>query len=486
MNHIYRFAPSPTGFLHVGGARTAIFNWLLARKNQGRFLLRIEDTDRSRSSQAYKEQIINSLRWLGIDWDGPVYYQSEHTERHKEVASQLLDSGQAYRCFCSPEKLEQMRKNAERKKINKRYDGTCRRLTPDQVEENLARNVPCVVRLKVPPGQVSYDDSIHGPLVIDTDTLDDFIILRADGSPVYQLAVVVDDHDMGITHIIRGDDHIANTPKQILIYQALGWSPPDFGHVPLILGPDKVRLSKRHGATSVEEFREQGILAGALFNYLCLLGWSGGDDVEVMNREEILRKFDISRIQRSAAVFDLKKLNWMNTRYLAALSHKELMPHVRSWLEKEQHVLAEAEEGRFSYLIELLQVRAKTITELCQSLDVFFTDPQIYEEKGVHKYFEKPGNAELLQALLVGLEGQDEALFIDIQKIEEYIRAFAGQRKLSAGAVIHPLRLALTGKTASPGIFELIFILGRERVLRRLKNALSYIGHKVRNVTNQP
>ncbi len=470
-----RFAPSPTGFLHVGGARTAIFNWLLARKYGASFLLRIEDTDRTRSTLEAEKQILSALQQLGIDWDGEPYYQSRHRDRHIQAAQQLLDSGLAYRCFCTKEELAEKRRQAEINKINQRYDGTCRNLPQSVIEKKLTDGKPFSIRFKVEPGQVSWIDEIHGETRVGNNTLDDFIIVREDGTPTYQLAVVTDDHDMGITLVLRGDDHIANTNKQILLYKALGWPVPRFGHIPLILGPDKVRLSKRHGAASVGAFMEQGILPEALFNYLCLLGWSPGDDREIMSREELIDAFEISRINHSAAVFDLKKLFWLNGRYLAELPFENVWKYVQDWLKEQGQKIEKSESAQFRLLVSLQQVRAESLIEITNGLGIFFDAPQVYEEKGVRKFFLKGNAKELLEGLKKEIDQKDEAFFSDVESIETFIRDFAAQQETAAAKVIHPLRLALTGSSASPGIFELLYILGKEKTTARIENALHFI-----------
>lgn len=475
MSFVLRFAPSPTGYLHVGGARTAIFNWLIARHNSGKFLLRIEDTDRVRSTEESIRKIISALEWLGLDWDGDIFYQSANRQRHLDVAQQLLDSGKAYRCFCTKEELEEKRRRAEALKLNKHYDGTCRHLTPEQIQQKLDQGLPYAIRFKVPEGSVTFNDLIHGPMTISNETLDDFIIVRSDNTPVYQLAVVVDDHDMGVNLVLRGDDHISNTNKQILLYQALSWEAPQFGHVPLILGPDKNRLSKRHGATSVEEFKSMGIFPEALFNYLCLLGWSPGDDRELFSKEELIEHFRIDRINKTPAVFDLQKLLWMNSKYLAQKPVEALLPFVADWLNKNHFPTSVLEDKRFKYLIRLFQIRSQTVKELTENLRLFFEDPAEYEEKGVKKFFLKENSATILNDLFELFKNQSDNFFDDLDQIEQAIRQLAESKGLSAGKVIHPLRLALTGKTASPGIFELIFVLGQKKVLTRIKNALNYI-----------
>ncbi len=475
MKTVVRFAPSPTGYLHVGGARTAIFNWLIARQRRGQFRLRIEDTDRLRSTEESIQKILSALQWLGVDWDEEVVYQSTRQARHLEVAQKLLEEGKAYRCFCTKEELEEKRRRAEALKLNKRYDGTCRHLTPKQIQEKLRQGLPFAIRFKVPEGEVTFNDLIHGPTTVSNDTLDDFIIVRSDGTPVYQLAVVVDDHDMGVNLILRGDDHLSNTNKQILLYQALGWEVPQFGHVPLILGEDKKRLSKRHGATSVEEFAAMGIFPEALFNYLCLLGWAPGDDREIFSKEELIERFTIERINKTPAVFDLQKLLWMNGQYLMRKSVDQLLPYIRQWLEENHYPTQVVEDSRFRYLINLYQIRAKTLRELAENLRLYFDDPQSYDEKGVRKHFAKENAQKILQELIQLFKNQSDDFFNDLERIEQAIRGLAEKMGLSAGKVIHPLRLALTGQTASPGIFELIYVLGQKKVLNRLENALNYL-----------
>lgn len=472
---VLRFAPSPTGFLHVGGARTAIFNWLVARHTGGRFLLRIEDTDQARSTRESEQQILSALNWLKIDWDGDVYYQSKHVERHKEVARELLEQDKAYRCFCSKEKLDLKRREAEEQKINQRYDGTCRHLSAKQIEENLQAEKPFTVRYKVNPGQVRFDDKILGPITVENDTLDDFIILRADGTPIYQLAVVTDDHDMGVTLVLRGQDHIANTNKQILLYQALEWPVPEFGHIPLILGPDKLRLSKRHGAASVEEFIEQGILAEAIFNYLCLLGWSPGDDRELMNRNEIINLFSLDQTNHAPAVFDEQKLLWMNAKWIAELKPDALWKVAVDFLNQNKLALSVDERERFELFLTLVQPRSKTLIEFKKGLTLFFNLPDVYDEKGINKFFRKEGTGSLLRSLSDLISQQENNFFKNLSEIEKFIREFAAKNEMSAGKLIHPLRLALTGSTASPGIFELIYVLGKDKVVYRLEKAIQFI-----------
>ncbi|HXI20642.1 MAG TPA: glutamate--tRNA ligase, partial [Gemmatimonadales bacterium] len=329
-----RFAPSPTGYLHVGGARTALFNWLYARHTGGTFVLRIEDTDRERSTPEHTRVILTGLEWLGVTWDEGPYFQGEYLERHRADADRLLEAGAAYRCFCTREELDQQRHQAERAGQGFRYDGRCGRLTGPEISERMGRGLPFSVRLRMPPDEIAWDDAVHGRITFQGHDLDDFIILRSDRTPIYNLAVVSDDVAMRITHVIRGDDHISNTPKQIALYRALGQPTPVFAHVPMILGSDGKKLSKRHGATAVGDYRAQGILPLAMRNFLALLGWSPGGDREILPEREMIDLFGLEGIQRKAAVFDVAKLEWMNGQYLSALPASELAPAVRRHLEE--------------------------------------------------------------------------------------------------------------------------------------------------------
>lgn len=475
MSEIVRFAPSPTGHLHIGGARTAIFNWIIAKKSSGKFLLRIEDTDLKRSTQESINQIIDSMKWLGLDWDDPIYYQSKQRSRHLEVANQLLDSDKAYRCFCSKTELAEKREKAEKETGGYQYDRKCRNLSDTEIEEKLAHELPFSIRLKTEDKPIQFSDSVIGSTQIDAGIIDDFIILRSDDTPVYQLAVVADDNNMNVTTVMRGADHLMNTFKQILIYKALDWNCPRFGHVPLIMGIDKKRLSKRHGATSVDEFKNQGILADALFNYLCLLGWSPGDDTEIMSRDEIIDKFDQSRISKSAAIFDPKKLNWFNSKYIAQIQTKDIMPGILDFCSKNNWILEEVEEERFGLYLELYKTRSVTLSELNDSLEVFFVDPHHYDEKGIRKLFSDGTSVALLKELLKKIESMANDPFEKIDSVEKFIRDFAKSKDIAAAKVIHPLRLALTGRMESPGIFEMLYVFGNIKITRRLKNALTFI-----------
>lgn len=469
---IYRFAPSPTGVLHVGGARTAIFNWLLAKHSGGKFLLRIEDTDRKRSNPDSINQILKSLTWLGLNWSGDPYYQSKAIDRHKQCATELLKTGKAYRCFCTPEVLQEERKQAEANNTAFLYDGRCARLGAEQIQSNLNNAKPYALRLAIGKGETVFNDAVRGNVCVVHKELDDFIIMRSDGTPVYHMAVVVDDHDMGVTHVIRGEDHLSNTPKQILIYQALGWRVPQYGHLPLIHGIDGGRLSKRHGATSVEEFHSKGIVADALFNYLCLLGWSPGNDKEIMSRQELIEIFSLSRVNKKNAIFDEKKLEWINGKYLSASSNDQIADLLAAYFSDAEGETVRQDMDSFLQLIELVKIREYTLSDIYQSVSFFFSDPSCYESKGIEKYFNDKTALPLLIKLKNHLSQVKNYL---AGTLESDIRSLAEEMGIKAGALIHPLRLALTGRTSSPGIFDVVQILGKERVVRRLDNAIRYV-----------
>lgn len=474
-----RFAPSPTGFLHIGGARTAIFNWLFAKKHGGRFYLRIEDTDQARSGEEMTRAILDSLRWLGIDWQGEPLHQSARFAEYWKFAQQLVVDGKAYRCFCSPEALAAAREQAEAEKKNFRYDGKCRRLSAQESQRRADGGERFVTRFIVPQeGATAFADQVHGDVSFENNSLDDFVILRSDGLPTYHLAVVVDDHAMGITHIIRGDDHISNTPKQVLLYRAFGWEMPVFAHVPLILGPDKSRLSKRHGATAVGEYERKGILPEALFNFLALLGWSPGDDREVISRDELIQLFDLSGISKRNAVFDEKKLQWMNSQYLAQTPAEKLVPLVagafieagilsREWLSSHQNY--------FAQVVELLKGRMRVIPEFVEFGSYFFREPADFEVSARDKYWKAPQTAEWLDTLADRLNGL--AAFT-LESTEAAVRTYAEELGLSAGQLIHPTRLALTGFGVSPGLFEVMLLLGKGKVVNRLKRAASLVARE--------
>jgi glutamyl-tRNA synthetase len=469
-----RFAPSPTGFLHVGGARTALFNWLFARHHGGVFVLRIEDTDRERSSDEMTQAILDGMRWLGLEWEEGPHHQADGLLRHQQDARRLVAAASGYRCFCTVEELDARRNEHPDGPNAFRYDRRCAAIPPEQSTARAAAGEPHTIRFLVPAGRTAWHDAVHGEIGFDNADIEDFIILRTDGTPIYNMAVVSDDVDMRITHVIRGDDHISNTPKQILLYEALGAAVPTFAHVPMILGPDGKRLSKRHGATAIGEYETQGILPDAMVNFLALLGWSPGNDDEILDRDELIRRFDLDGINRKSAVFDTKKLEWMNGRYMAARSSEELGAALRTLLQGREGAAA-LPDGWWTQLAELLKVRARTTQEMAQQALAYVGELPEYDADAVAKHWkDAPATAQRLEEIrrrFTGLQTFDAAA------LEETLRSYAEELGVGAGRVIHPLRVALTGTAASPGIFDVALLLGRERVLRRLDAAVYRLRH---------
>ena len=470
-----RFAPSPTGNFHIGGARTALFNWLFARSNNGKFLVRIEDTDKERSSQEFLDSILNSMKWLGLEWDEELFIQSQAIGQHRTAVDELLKSGGAYKCFCTLEELDVRRKESYKNKIPYTYERTCYNLTAGEVQEKVENGMSFAVRYTVPEGVTEFYDVIHGKTVFQNKDIDDFIILRTDGTPTYQLAAVVDDHTMNITHIIRGDDHLSNTPKQIMLYQSFGWCVPEFAHMPMILGPDKTRLSKRHGAVSVEIYRERGYLPEALRNFLLLLGWSPGDDREVIPLAEVVHKFDLRNSSKKSAVFDETKLEWMNGQYISSLETDELserlIPYVKTDAQLSEKVVEKGSEY-FKQVLELVKTRMKLLTDLIEFGCYFYKNPVVFDPKVVKKYWK---DDEVMERL-----GRVRLKMIDIddfseKAIEISVRDLAGSLEISAAKLIHPIRLALTGFGIGPGLFEVMCLLGKETVVVRLEKAIRYL-----------
>jgi glutamyl-tRNA synthetase len=458
-----RFPPSPTGALHLGGARTALFNWLYARRHGGEFVLRLEDTDRERSKPEHVESILQAMDWLGLDHDEGPHYQSQRFERYQEVVRQMLEAGRAYWCHCRPEELQARREAAKAAGGKPMYDGACR-------DKGLGPITGAVVRFKGPrSGATGWGDMVKGPISWNNDEMDDLVLLRSDGSPTYHLAVVVDDMDMGITHVIRGDDHVANTPRQILLYQALGAKPPRFAHIPMILGPDKAKLSKRHGATSVMAYRDMGYLPEAMVNALARLGWSHGDQ-ERFTRQELVRHFDLDAVGKSAAVFDPEKLTRMNARYLQAADDQRLAELLRPFLaQREIPEPGPEEQAILLKALPEIKPRARTLAELAEWAEPYLVDLPEMEPKA-RKKFLTPDSAPILEEVrdLVASLGVE-----DTQAMEQAFRELAERRQVKLGAVAQPVRAALTGRTASPGIFEVMSILGARRALRRLERGIS-------------
>jgi len=483
MPPVVRFAPSPTGYLHVGGARTALFNFLFARHHGGRFILRIEDTDQKRYQPEALAEIFTSLKWLELDWDegpevggdaGP-YFQSQRTAMYREHAEKLLTAGGAYCCFCSEERLSRLRDEQEKAKMTfgSGYDRHCRSLSVAEAGRLLDAGTPHVVRLKIPDGRsVAFHDQIRGDISYDSAQLDDLVLLKSDGFPTYHLANVVDDHLMGITHVLRGDEWIASTPKHILIYEAFQWTPPVFAHMPVILAPDGGKLSKRRGAASVLDYQRAGFLPEALRNFLALLGWAPGDDREVMTLDEMVAAFSLERVQAKAAVFDETKLEWMNGVYLQGRSVESLLPGVRArWETMGLPKETLADEAYLKQVIAMFRERSKKLSEIAENSLYFFRDPQEYDPQAAKKHFK----AEILpcfDALLSKLAGMEA---FGHEALEGLYRQLAGEMGISAGKLIHPTRLAVSGVSFGPGLFEMLQALGRETVLRRLKRAREHV-----------
>ena len=463
-----RFAPSPTGYLHVGGARTALFNWLYARHHGGVFVLRIEDTDIDRSRPELVEAVLEGMRWLELDWDEGPFFQSQRLESYHALAARLRESGHAYPCFCTPEALEQRRGAAEKSGKPWKYDGRCRKLSPE--DEAARKDQPHALRFRVPEGgETCHDDLVFGRLSVSHDEIEDFVLLRSDGLPTYHLGVVADDIDMKITHVIRGADHISNTPKQILLYQALRETPPAFAHLPLILGPDRTRLSKRHGATSVTAYRDEGFLPEAFRNFMALLGWSPGDDTEVMRTEELIGRFSLEQVSRTNAVFDRDKLEWFNAEYLRNDPLETILPNVegelrRSGLWREEW--GAAEKDWLARTVETLRPRVRLLTDFSSWARAFFSDDFGYHPAAVKKFLQKDRVAELLPQVREALAGVDDWSHDEIEKA---VRGVAEAAGVKAGLLINASRVALTGQAVAPPLFTSMELIGKERVVSRMQ-----------------
>lgn len=464
---VTRFAPSPTGFLHIGGARTALFNWLFARHHGGKFLLRIEDTDRARSTDAAIDAIIDGLQWLGLDWDGETVFQFARAARHAEIANQLLESGHAYRCYATAAELEAMREAQRAAKQPMRYDGRWRDRDPSEAPEG----APFVIRLKAPrEGSVTIEDRVQGPVTVNNAELDDFILLRSDGTPTYMLSVVVDDYDMGITHVIRGDDHLNNAFRQLALIRAMGWKEPIYAHVPLIHGSDGAKLSKRHGALGVDAYRdEMGYLPEAIDNYLLRLGWGHGDD-EIISREQAIAWFDLDAVGRSAARFDFKKLENLNGHYLREADDSRLAGIARPMIEaKIGRSLSDSEQATLVSAMASLKPRAKSTLGLAEGALFLFERRPLILDEGAKALLEGDA-AVLLESVSGALGGSSDW---DETALETAVRQVAEDAGLGLGKVAQPLRAALTGRTTSPGIFDVLLLLGREESLARIHDALA-------------
>jgi nondiscriminating glutamyl-tRNA synthetase len=476
-----RFAPSPSGYLHVGGARTALFNWLFARHHGGKFILRVEDTDKNRSSDESIAAITNSLRWLMLDWDegpeiggphGP-YFQSQRGEIYQRYLDRLIAGDKVYRCFCSTEKLEEERKQAMAEKKPPRYSGTCRDLSNDEASERVCRGEQVVYRYKNPRvGDVVFDDLVRGAMSFPVAEMDDFVIARTDRTPLYNFAVVCDDLDMRISHVIRGDDHLSNTPRQLLLYQALGETPPLFAHVSQILGPDGSRLSKRHGATSIDSYRDEGFLTGAFVNFLALLGWAYNDERELFSLQELVEAFSLERVSRSPAIYNQDKLLWMNGLYLRQLTPDQLAAAVVPYLAQagmvDPQCDSDAKFARVLGAVTLEQEKFKLLSDAPRLLNFLLVGNMEYpfEEDAVKKHLEGGKNESILRDVAEMLATLEP---FNLEHIEQAIRSYAEAQGMGVGKVIHPLRAALSGRNQGPGLFQMMEFLGRESCLTRIQ-----------------
>jgi len=465
-----RFAPSPTGHLHIGAARTAIFNWLYARHNGGKFILRIEDTDVERSSEEMSEGILVSMAWLGMDWDEGPYYQSRRLALYRERAEALLEKGHAYRCFCSPEEIAQRKKQGQVVGKFWEYDRRCLNVSSDEASRYISEGRTGAIRFLVPETEIRYKDLLHDEISVKSSTIEDFVLLRSDGLPTYHLSVVVDDIDMGITHVIRGDDHISNTPKQILLYRAFGVKPPKFGHQSLILGKDKKKLSKRHGVTSVLQFKEEGYLPLALFNFLAQMSWAPKEGERIYTVEEMIAKFSLDKRSRGNPVFDKDKLDWLNGQVIKEMSAEALVAYLKDTLKKLKLWKDDLEVERkvwFHKLLDLYKDRRRTKKEFVYSLRPFLSDRFPFEVDGIEKYLMD----ERLPGLLADL-GEDFRGMADFsaQNIEKVLRKRAEKAGVKAAYFIHALRMLVLGMKVSPGIFEVLELIGREKTRQRMRH----------------
>jgi len=470
-----RFAPSPTGYPHVGNIRTALFNWLFARHNKGVFILRIEDTDQERKVEGATEIIMESLGWLGMDWDEGPFFQSHRLDMYKKYAEQLVTEDKAYYCFCSSERLDAMRKDQAARKLPPGYDRRCRCLSNEQIETEKARGIVPVVRFKSPTeGQTSITDLIRGEVIFENSLMDDFVLLKSDGYPTYHLDNIVDDHYMNISHVMRAEEWLSSTPRHILLYAALGWKPPQFAHLPMILGPDKSKLSKRHGATAINEYQNEGYLPETMINFLALLGWSLDDKTEIMSREEIIANFSVERVSKTAAVFNKDKLEWMNGVYIRNLSIDDFTERCLPFVERRlpPEVKRPIDAGYLKQIAPLVQERAKTLNEVPQLVDFLFVNKLEYDTIILQGKLDKVQAVVVLEksiSMLEKLEGWDSDI------MEKAIRPLSDELSMKVGPFFSVLRVAITGRTASPPLFQTMAVLGRARCMERLKAALQKI-----------
>ena len=471
-----RFAPSPTGYPHLGNIRTALFNWLFARHHDGKFILRIEDTDVARKVEGAVEAIRDSLQWLGLDWDEGPYYQSQRLSDYHEFAHRLLREGYVYSCFCSQQRLEAMRQEQIKRKQPPKYDRHCRDLARHERMQLEATGVTPVIRFKTPlEGETTVYDLIRGPVTFKHDTLDDFVLLKSDGYPTYHLANVIDDHLMAVSHVLRADEWLSSTPRHVLLYQALGWQPPQFAHLPMILGPDRTKLSKRHGATTITEYQRQGYLPDAMTNFLALLGWSLDDRTELLSREELIKHFSLERVGKTAAIFNKDKLDWMNGVYLRKLSLDEFVQRAMPFLDSDlpESIARPLDYSYVSQVLSLIHERARTLGDVTQLAVFFFLDELQYDTALLlSKELDARSAAE---AVTISLHRLESAANWDATILEDILRPLAKELKLGTGKLFGLLRVAVTGRTAAPPLFQTMAVLGRERCLKRLNTALQLL-----------
>ena len=471
-----RIAPSPTGYFHVGTARTAIYNWLFAKKHNGKFLLRIEDTNEELSKKDYIDIILEGLKWMGFDWDEEIVYQSKRIDSYVPYAKRLLAEGKAYRCFCTPEEINEQRQKAQKEKRNYKYSKKCRYLAEDEIKKNLSSGKSYTIRLKLPlKGEAAFHDSVYGEVKRSYADLDDMVIMKSNGHALYNFAVVIDDHDMRISHVIRGNDHIMNTFYQSEIYKAFGWKAPEFAHLPLILRPDRAKLSKRKGDKGVTEYQAEGYLSDAMVNYLALVGWSPKDDREKMSRDELIEAFSLDGINPNNAIFDVDKLTWMNGEYIRELDSNKLIdmvsPHLieaglttKYWIETNWHWTVK--------VINALKERCKLLSDFERQSHYFFKSDFDYDSKGVKKHFGPDDTVELLRAAKDSFEAVGKW---DKESLEKVLRDLAEKKGIKAARLIHPIRLAISGVTAGPGLFDILELLGEKEVQTRIERAIKYI-----------
>lgn len=479
MNHTshvrVRIAPSPTGFFHVGSARTALYNWLFARHHKGTFILRVEDTDVERSSPDMIKVILDGLSWLGLDWDEGPYFQSQRLPLYRRSVEKLLKNNKAYHCYCNPEDLEKEKQEAYKQKRDWQYDRRCLSLSRAEREAKEKAHTPKAVRFLVPDHAVSYSDLVHGTIEREAQNIEDFVILRANLTPTYNLACVVDDHEMGISHVIRAVDHITNTPKQILLYEALGLSKPEFAHLPLILGDDKKKLSKRHGAVSLMTYRERGFMPEAVANFLALLGWSPGDDKEIMNIAEIIDRFSLKRINAANAVFDVTKLEWMNGQYIYALTDEQLLEKIKPHIIAAGLITEDQITKRRDWVLRichLMKPRLKVISDIVDGAGFFFTENYAYDEKALRKHLNDTA-LSLVRDFVQTFETTEQ---FSAAEIEQTLRTFVSAKSIKARELIHPLRVFITGREGGPGLFETFEVIGKERCINRLNKIVKQYG----------